>query len=357
MLISAAMSAAAVSAAKGPSRQRFLDAAFGRPTDVPPVWLMRQAGRYLPEYREVRKRLKFLELCADVPAAIEVTLQPFRRFGMDGIVFFSDILIPLPPMGIEVQLDEGGPKLPSPIRTAADVARLRDFDPNVETAFVMEIHRGLKRIVHDEAATIGFCGAPWTLATYAIEGGSSKSFTNVKTMMHREPKVLEDLLAKLADGCGRYLAAQIEAGADLVQIFDSWAGELSRADYDRFARPATERLLSHLPRRGQVPVVHFASGSSHLVDSFAQMPVDVLSIDWKLPLDEARKRANGKALQGNVDPGLLLGTPEGVRDAVMATRRAAGPVGHIVNLGHGILPPTPIENVAAFVAAARAPLG
>jgi len=342
--------------AKGPSRQRFLDAAFGRPTDVPPVWLMRQAGRYLPEYREVRKRLKFLELCADVPAAIEVTLQPFRRFGMDGIVFFSDILIPLPPMGIDVQLDEGGPKLPSPIRTAADVARLRDFDPHVETAFVMEIHRGLKRIVHDKAATIGFCGAPWTLATYAIEGGSSKSFTTVKTMMHREPKVLEDLLAKLADACGRYLAAQIESGADLVQIFDSWAGELSRADYDRFARPATERLLSHLPRRGQVPVVHFASGSSHLIDSFARMPVDVLSIDWKLPLDEARRRANGKALQGNVDPGLLLGTPEGVREAVYAARRLAGPVGHIVNLGHGILPPTPIENVAAFVAAARAPL-
>ena len=352
MLTSRAMPATA----KGPSRQRFLDAAFGRPTDVPPVWLMRQAGRYLPEYREVRKRLKFLELCADVPAAIEVTLQPFRRFGMDGIVFFSDILIPLPPMGIEVQLDEGGPKLPSPIRTAADVARLRDFDPHVETAFVMEIHRGLKRIVHDKAATIGFCGAPWTLATYAIEGGSSKSFTTVKTMMHREPKVLEDLLAKLADACGRYLAAQIEAGADVVQIFDSWAGELSRADYDRFARPATERLLSHLPRRGQVPVVHFASGSSHLIDSFARMPVDVLSIDWKLPLDEARKRANGKALQGNVDPGVLLGTPEGVREAVFAARRAAGPVGHIVNLGHGILPPTPIENVAAFVAAARAPL-
>ena len=152
------------------------------------------------------------------------------------------------------------------------------------------------------------------------------------------------------------LAAQIESGADLVQIFDSWAGELSRADYDRFARPATERLLSHLPRRGQVPVVHFASGSSHLIDSFARMPVDVLSIDWKLPLDEARRRANGKALQGNVDPGLLLGTPEGVREAVYAARRLAGPVGHIVNLGHGILPPTPIENVAAFVAAARAPL-
>jgi uroporphyrinogen decarboxylase len=339
-----------------PSRRRFVDAAFGRPVDRPPVWLMRQAGRYLPEYREVRKRLKFLELCRDVPAAIEVTLQPFRRFGMDGVVFFSDILIPLPPMGIEVRLDEGGPQLPEPVRTAEDVAKLRDFDPNVETAFVMEIHRGLKRDMHDQAATIGFCGAPWTLATYAIEGGSSKSFLHTKTLMHREPKVLEGLMNRLADACGKYLAAQIEAGADLVQIFDSWAGELSRADYDRFARPATERLLSHLPRRGQVPVVLFASGSAHLIDSFSKMPVDVISVDWKLPLDEARARSGGKALQGNVDPGVLLGSPEGVTAAALAARKAAGPVGHILNLGHGILPPTPPENVAAFVAAARQPL-
>jgi len=317
---------------------------------------MRQAGRYLPEYREVRKRLKFLELCRDVPAAIEVTLQPFRRFGMDGVVFFSDILIPLPPMGLEVRLDEGGPQLPEPVRTAEDVAKLRDFDPNVETAFVMEIHRGLKRDMHDQAATIGFCGAPWTLATYAVEGGSSKSFLHVKSLMHREPRVLEELMNRLADACGKYLAAQIEAGADVVQIFDSWAGELSRDDYDRFARPATERLLSHLPRRGQVPVVLFASGSTHLIDSFARMPVDVISVDWKLPLDEARARSGGKALQGNVDPGVLLGRPEAVTAAALAARRAAGPVGHILNLGHGILPPTPPENVAAFVAAARQPV-
>ena len=179
-------------------------------------------------------------------------------------------------------------------RTFLAPAAAGDFDPNVETAFVMEIHRGLKRTVHDSAATIGFCGAPFTLATYAIEGGPSKSFAAVKTLMHREPKVLDALLGKLADACGKYLAAQIEAG--------------------------------------------------------------VLSIDWKLPLDEARRRANGKALQGNVDPGVLLGTPEGVREAVFAARRAAGPTGHIVNLGHGILPPTPPENVAAFVEAARNPL-
>lgn len=314
---------------------------------------MRQAGRYLPEYREVRKRLKFLELCADVPAAVEVSMQPFRRFGMDGVILFSDILIPLPPMGIEVHLDEGGPKLPKPVRTADDVARLRTFDPNVETRFVPEILRALKAEVAGRAAVIGFCGAPWTLVTYAVEGGGSKSFTHSKTLMHREPRVLEELLGTLADACGRYLAAQIEAGADVVQIFDSWATELSRADYDRFARPATERLLSHLPKRGEVPVILFASGSAHLVDSFAEMPVDVISIDWKLPLDAARRRANGKALQGNVDPGVLLGTPEAVRAAVLAARRAAGPVGHVVNLGHGILPPTPPENVAAFVAAAR----
>jgi uroporphyrinogen decarboxylase len=335
------------------SRQRFLDAAFGRPTDVPPVWLMRQAGRYLPEYREVRGRIGFLDLCADVASAVEVSMQPYRRFGMDGVILFSDILIPLPPMGIEVRLDEGGPKLPSPIRTMADVERLRSFDPTVETRFVPEIHRALKREIDGRAALIGFCGAPWTLATYAIEGAGSKSFVNVKTMMHREPRVLEALLTKLADACGDYLAAQIDAGADVVQVFDTWAGELSRADYERFARPATERLIAKLPRRGEVPVILFASGSSHLLPSLASLPVDVLSIDWKLPLDEARLHAGGKALQGNVDPGVLLGTPEGVRAAVKSVRQAAGPTGHIVNLGHGILPPTPPENVAAFVAAAH----
>ncbi len=339
-----------------PSRRRFVDAAFGRAAERPPVWLMRQAGRYLPEYREIRKRLKFLELCEDVPSAIEVTLQPFRRFGMDGIVVFSDILIPLPPMGIEIRLDDEGPQIPRPVRTAEDVARLRSFDPEEKTSFVLEILRGLKREIHDEAAVIGFCGAPWTLATYAIEGGSSRSFAAVKTLMHREPDVLEALLGKLADACGDYLAAQIGAGADVVQIFDTWAGELARADYDRFARPATERLIAKLPRRGEVPVVLFASGSCHLVDSFATMPVDVVSVDWKLPLDEARRRAPGKALQGNVDPGVLLGTPEGVTAAAFAARTAAGPTGHILNLGHGILPATPPENVAAFVAAARQPL-
>ncbi len=318
---------------------------------------MRQAGRYLPEYREVRRRLKFLELCADVPSAIEVTLQPFRRFGMDGIVLFSDILIPLPPMGIEIRLEDEGPQIPQPVRTAGDVERLHGFDPERETTFVLEILRGIKRDVRDEAATIGFCGAPWTLATYAVEGGSSKSYAAVKAMMHRAPKVLEELLAKLADACGDYLAAQILAGADVVQIFDTWAGELSRADYDRFARPATERLIGRLPRRGEVPLIHFASGSCHLIDSFARLPVDVVSVDWKLPLDEARRRAPAKALQGNVDPAVLLGTPEGVAAEALAARKAAGPTGHILNLGHGILPSTPPENVAAFVAAASAPLG
>ncbi len=342
---------------KLPSRERFVDAAFGRRTDVPPVWLMRQAGRYLPEYREVRKRLKFLELCADVPSATEVSMQPFLRFGMDGVILFSDILIPLPPMGIEVQLDEGGPKLPSPVRTAGDVKKLRPFDPTVETGFVPAILKSLKKEVAGRAAVIGFSGAPFTLATYAVEGGGTKSFAAIKSMLHKRPKVLEELLNKLADACGEYLAAQVKAGADVVQVFDTWAGELSRADYERFALPATERLLSHLPKRGEVPVITFASGSAHLIEALAKSSADVISVDWKLPLDEARKRAGGKALQGNVDPGALLGTPEGVTAAVLGARRAAGPGGHIVNLGHGILPPTEPECVEAFVKAARAPLG
>lgn len=335
-----------------PSRKRFVDACFRRPVDRPPVWLMRQAGRYLPEYREVRSRLSFLELCADVPSAVEVSLQPFRRFAMDGVILFSDILIPLPPMGIPIQLDEGGPRLPRPVRSAADVEKLHGFDPESETRFVPEILRTLVKEVAGRAATIGFCGAPFTLATYAIEGGSSKSFVNTKSLMHREPRVFEELLSKLADACGVYLAAQIAAGAEVVQVFDSWAGELSREDWKRFALPATERLLSRLPRRGEVPVILFASGSSHLVPALAQTSADVLSIDWKLSLDDARRQAPTKALQGNVDPGVLLGPAEGVTRAALAARRAAGPTGHVLNLGHGILPPTPPENVAAFVEAA-----
>jgi len=339
-----------------PSRQRFVDAAFGRPVDRPPVWLMRQAGRYLPEYREVRKRLKFLELCANVEGAVEVSLQPFRRFAMDGVVFFSDILIPLPPMGIEVQLDEGGPKLPTPVRGADAIRALHSFDPNVETAFVPEIQRVLKRELGEKAAIIGFCGAPFTLATYVLEGGSSKSFVQTKTLRHQDPALFAELLGKLADACGIYLGAQIEAGADVVQLFDSWASELPADDYERFALPAIERLLSHLPRRGEVPVILYASGSAHLVEVLAKSSAEVLSIDWKLPLDEARRRAPGKALQGNVDPGLLLGPREGVVAAALAARRAAGPTGHVLNLGHGLLPPTPPENVGAFVESARAAL-
>jgi uroporphyrinogen decarboxylase len=339
-----------------PSRRRFLDAAFCRPTDRPPVWLMRQAGRYLPEYREVRSRFSFLELCEDVESAVEVSLQPFHRFGMDGVILFSDILIPLRPMGLEVRIDDGGPKLPHPVRSAADVKALRSFDPTAETAFVPAILRSLKKELDGRAALLGFCGAPWTLATYVVEGAGSRSFPAIKTMLHREPALLVELLERLADSCGDYLAAQIEAGADAVQVFDTWAGELSRADYERFARPATERLISRLPRRGEVPVILYASGSPHLLASLAETSADVLSVDWKLPLDAARRLANGKALQGNVDPGLMLGTCEGVTSAALDARRAAGPMGHILNLGHGLLPPTPPENVAAFVAAARASL-
>ena len=283
-------------------------------------------------------------------------MRPFRRFWMDGVILFSDILIPLPPMGIEVRLDEGGPKLPSPIRNASDVARLKAFDPLVSTKFVPEILKALKTEVAGRAAVIGFCGAPWTLATYAIEGGGTKSFVEVKRMMHGDPKTLEALLGKLADSCGDYLAAQIEAGADVVQVFDTWAGELSRADYDRFARPATERLLAKLPKRGQVPVINFASGSAHLVESIAALPGDVVSVDWKLPLDQARRHYTETArLQGNVDAASLRA--EGRRD--LRRSRRAEPQGRRPRREPQSRRPAAdaARNVATFVAAARAPLG
>lgn len=339
-----------------PSRRRFLDAAFGRPVDRPPVWLMRQAGRYLPEYRAVREKIGFLDLTENVERAVEVTLQPFRRFGMDGVVFFSDILTPFPGLGLELKLEEGGPWIGNPVRTRADVDRLRRFDPHRDTPFVPEIHRALARELGETAATIGFAGAPFTLASYAVEGSGSKSFVRTKTLMRREPAVFAALLDRLADTAADHLTAQIEAGASAVQLFDTWAGELGRGDWERFAAPALRRLLERLPRRGAVPVVYFASGSAHLVDALATLPVDVLSIDAKLPLSEARRRAPRKALQGNVDPSILLGSPADVREAALEARREAGPLGHVLNLGHGILPPTDPACVGAFVEAARAPL-
>ncbi len=314
--------------------------------------MMRQAGRYLPEYRKIREKLSFFGLCEDVDAAVEVSLQPFERFQPDAVILFSDILVPIRAMGAPVEIDDGGPRLGNPIRTAADVEALHGFDPEGETRFVMDILRALRKSVADSAALLGFSGAPWTLASYLVEGGGSKNFTTIKQMMTREPRALRALLTKLCGMVARYLSAQLEAGADAVQLFDTWAGELSPDEYRDFALPYVRDAVAQLERFGK-PVIYFVNGIAGILDAAAETGAHVLSIDWRCSLAEARRRVPGRALQGNLDPALLFGTPESVASRVTRIMAETGGLGHIVNLGHGILPQTPIESVAAYYEAVR----
>jgi uroporphyrinogen decarboxylase len=336
------------------SARRLLDACFGRPVDCPPVWMMRQAGRYLPEYREVRRKVSFLELCRTPEVAVEVSLQPFRRFAPDGVIFFSDILVPAQAMGVRVEFGEGGPQLPKPVRTRSDVERLRRFDPGRELAFTGEILSTLCREVGDRAAVLGFAGAPWTLASYLVEGGGSRSFATIKQMMGRDRETLRRLLDLAADVVADVLSFQIASGAQAVQLFDTWAGELGEEDYRAWALPAAARAIAGIKRNG-APVILYVNGCGHLIEAMAESGADVLSIDWRIPLGQARRRAPGLALQGNLDPGALLGHPRevarGVRRLVAETEGRA----HVVNLGHGVLPQTPVECVEAFYETVREP--
>ena len=321
--------------------------------DRPPVWLMRQAGRYLPEYRKVREKTSFLDLCRTPELAVEVSLQPFRRFAPDGVIFFSDILVPVTAMGVRVEFGDGGPVLPDPIRSSSDVARLARFDPSAEIGFTGQILGTLRREVAGRAAVLGFAGAPWTLASYLVEGGGSRSFARIKEMAGREPETLTRLLNLLADVIADTLSFQIDSGAQSVQLFDTWAGELSEEDYRAWALPAAARVIARVRRPG-VPVILFVNGCAHLIEAMDASGADVLSIDWRLSLREARRRAPRAALQGNLDPGALLGTPEDVARRTRNMIEQTGGLRHVVNLGHGVLPQTPIACVEAFIGAARA---
>jgi uroporphyrinogen decarboxylase len=341
-----------------PSAERLLAACLGRPVDRAPVWMMRQAGRYLPEYRAVREKVSFLELCRTPELAVEVSLQPFRRFAPDGVIFFSDILVPAEAMGVPVAFGDGGPSLPEPVRDAAAVARLARFDPSERLAFTGEILRTIAREVGGRAAVLGFCGAPWTLASYLVEGGGSRSFAVIKEMMARDPQTLERLLALLADVAADVLSYQVASGAQAVQLFDTWAGELDADDYRTWALPAVTRAIAGIRRAdASAPVVLYVNGCGHLIEAMAESGADVLSVDWRVPLSEARRRAPRLALQGNLDPGLLLGTPERVAERTAAMLAQTRGERHVVNLGHGILPGSRIECVEAFFDSARAPLG
>jgi uroporphyrinogen decarboxylase len=334
----------------------FLDACRGEPTPRPPLWLMRQAGRYLPEYREMRQNVTFLELCKTPRLAAEVTLQPIRRFAFDAAIVFSDLLIPLEAMGQKVSFADDGPKLSPPVRTAADLARLAPFDPWERTPFVLETIR-LVRPQLGETPLIGFAGAPFTTATYAIEGKTSKRFVETKRLFYREPETARQLLESIEGATRAYLLAQVAAGAQAIPICDTWLGVVSPEEWDEFVAGPTTSLVAAVKATG-VPVIYFPNGATTILDRVARVGADVYGIDWRLPLDEARARlaaggAEHAAVQGNLDPAVLLGPVERIqRQAAEVIRRGAGR-GHVFNLGHGIYPETPVENVEALVRAVR----
>ncbi len=332
-------------------------AARGESVERTPVWMMRQAGRYLPEYRVVRKGVDFLTLCKTVDLAVEVSLQPYRILGVDAVIMFSDILIPVEAMGQEVRLTEAkGPEMPEPIRTREQIDRLIVPDPIEKTGFVMEIIRALRRELDGAVPLIGFAGAPWTLAAYMIEGGGSRNYAHVKRMMYTEPQTFHALLDKIADTVILYLNAQIEAGAQVVQLFDSWAGELSPDDYEQFALPYEQKIFESI-NRASAPSIIYINGSGTFLEKMATCCADVLSLDWRVRLADARARVGDNvSLQGNLDPCVLLSTPEIVAERARKLIREGGGHRHILNLGHGILPMTPVENAQAFIDAAKTPI-
>ena len=319
-------------------KELFLRACRGEAVPRLPVWMMRQAGRYLPEYRAIRAARPFLE----------VSLQPFRRLGVDAVIVFSDILIPAEAMGLKLELGDAGPNLPEPVRSPADVDRLRIFDPETETAFLNEAIRRIVKEVGPDVPVLGFAGAPWTLACYMIEGKTKEGFATAKNFLYHQPAAFEKLLSKIAQATIGYLQAQIAAGAAAVQLFDTWCGELTREDYERYALPPVKQIISHIA--GQVPVIYYTKASSHLIPALARSGADVLSVDWRINLAELRKYIGPKiSLQGNLDPAVLFGPQEAIRSGTQRIAMSLNGRGHILNLGHGILQHTPVENAQLFI--------
>jgi uroporphyrinogen decarboxylase len=330
---------------------RFLRACRRQEVDRTPVWFMRQAGRYMPEYRALREKHSLLHLCRTPELAVEVTLQPVRALGVDAAILFSDLLLPLAPLGIPFDFLAGeGPVIEKPLRTRADIEALRRFEPRQELGMVLEAIRTLRRELEGRVPLIGFAGAPFTLASYAIEGGHSNNFALTKSLMYGDPGSWHRLAGLLADVAGDYLRAQVEAGAQAVQLFDSWVGALDAADYREFVLPHVRALLARL-QGADVPVIHFGTGTFHLLEAQREAGGDVIGLDWRTPLDEGWSRVGpGAAVQGNLDPTLLFGPRERLLARVdEVLRRAGGRPGHVFNLGHGILPGTPVENVKAVV--------
>ncbi len=325
-------------------------AAMRRETTVRrPVWIMRQAGRYLPEYREFRKSHSFKALSGNAELAAEVTLMPFRRFELDAAIVFADIMSPMPALGIEFDFDPG-PVVANPIRDRRGVERLRRPDPDTVAPEVMTALRITRGELPDNVALLGFCGAPWTLAAYLVEGRGVKDFPTLRAFAAERPELLDMLLSRLSDLMGRYLIAQAEAGADAVQIFDSWAGLLSLADWKKLIRPHLESLLETVGAAG-IPRILFVQNAPHLIDAYAKLPAEAIATDWRMDLGQLQRRSPERAVQGNIDPAVLLAGPEATADRVRHLLDSVAAKGHIVNLGHGILPTTPIASVEALIEA------
>lgn len=329
---------------------RFLRACRREPTDVTPVWFMRQAGRYMPEYRELRKKHTLIEICKQPELALEVTLQPLK-LGVDAAILFADILLPLEPMGAPFEFAKGeGPVIHEPVRDRAAIERLRVFDPEEGLGYVLDAIRLIRRELDGKTPLIGFAGAPFTVASYLVEGGKSSDYRLTKSMMWGDPEAFSLLMGKIAEVIRRYLRAQVDAGAQAVQLFDSWVGSLSPLDYREHVMPHVRHILRDLEATG-VPVIHFGTNTSTLLSAQREAGGTVIGVDHRIPLGDAwRIIGEDRAIQGNLDP-LLLCAPREVaeRRARAVLAEAAGRPGHIFNLGHGIVPETPVDTVKAIV--------
>ncbi len=331
---------------------RFLKACRREPTDATPIWLMRQAGRYMPEYRQLRERYSILEMIRTPELAAEVTMQPIQAFDLDAAIIFADILPPLAGMGLELDFVKGeGPQIYNPVRCAADVDALRVPAPEASLWFTLEAIKLVRGELDGRGIPlIGFSGAPYTLAAYAIEGGSSKNYLHTKRLMMGDPAAWHTLMHKLSEVVGQYLLAQARAGAQVLQLFDSWVGSLAPDDYRQYVMPYTKRALEIASGAG-VPIIHFGTGTNGLLELLRDAGGDVIGVDWAIDLDTAWQRiGDDHAIQGNLDPAALFAPWDALRTrAQQVLDRAGGRPGHIFNLGHGILPETPTDNVKRLV--------
>jgi uroporphyrinogen decarboxylase len=338
-------------------KELFLRACRFEPVERIPVWIMRQAGRYLPEYQAVRTQHSFLEICKTPELAAEVSMQPFRVLDVDAIIIFSDILIVAEAMGMPLDVPDSGPVLSNPVRSAEAVGNLRDFDPEHDTKFIADAIRAVRAEAGPDVPVIGFAAAPWTLACYMIEGRTRGDISLAKEMLRTEPALVRALLKRIAQATAAYLQMQIAAGAAVIQLFDTWAGELTQQQYEEFELPATQMVLQSLATTSgneSVPKILFAKCSGHFLESLPKSGADVISVDWLTDLAHARRQFGRRvALQGNVDPHILLGSESDIQQAARDAVQKTGGLGHILNLGHGILPRTPVASAKAFVEAGQ----